>query len=73
MIKTGKTGLSAGRPSTVRKATMEDTPRLVRFNAQITEDEHTKLKLYAVKNKVSISSLLRGWIAALPDGGRTDV
>ena len=40
---------------------------LSRINAQITMEEHLKLKLYCVKNRTSITELVRKMIAALPD------
>ncbi len=62
-----KTRLSAGRPSEKKKVDMRDDVLMVRINAQVTEDEHQKLKMYAVKNKKSISDLLRAYIATLPE------
>ena len=40
---------------------------LSRINAQVTIEEHLKLKLYCVKNRTSITELVRKMIAALPD------
>ena len=40
---------------------------LSRINAHITSEEHLKLKLYCVKNRTSITELVRKMIAALPD------
>lgn len=40
---------------------------LSRINAQITGEEHLKLKMYCVKNRTSITELVRKMIAALPD------
>ena len=40
---------------------------LSRINAQITSKEHLKLKLYCVKNRTTITELVRKMIAALPD------
>jgi hypothetical protein len=40
---------------------------LVRINAQVSEAEHLKLKLHAVKNKTTISELLRTFIGTLKD------
>ena len=40
---------------------------LSRINAQITSEEHLKLKLYCVKNRTSITDLVRKMIAALPE------
>ncbi len=62
------TGLAAGRPSVSKqKLSMIDEPVLVRINAQVTEDDHQKLKIHAAKNKTSISELLRAFIATLPE------
>jgi hypothetical protein len=69
MNKTSNTtGLAAGRPSAGKQQTlsMADDAVLVRINAQVTEEEHLKLKLHAVKNKTSISELLRAYISTLP-------
>ncbi|MHB1222314.1 MAG: plasmid partition protein ParG [Gammaproteobacteria bacterium] len=66
MAKT--TGLSAGRPSASKaKLSMADEVELSRINAQVTSDEHQKLKMYCVKNKTSITDLVRKMIAALPE------
>ena len=40
---------------------------LVRINAQVTEAEHQKLKIYAAKNRTTISELLRKFIGTLKD------
>lgn len=40
---------------------------LVRINAQVTEAEHQKLKIYAAKNRTTISELLRKFIGTLED------
>ena len=40
---------------------------LVRINAQVTEAEHQKLKIYAAKNRTTISELLRNFIGTLKD------
>lgn len=67
-MTTKKTGLSAGRPSAGRqKISMEDGPVLVRINAQVSESEHQKLKMHAVRNKTTISELLREFIGTLPE------
>lgn len=59
-----KLGLSAGRPSENRKsqalaAVVSDEPRKVRVNFELSEDEHMRLKMYAVKTKRSISEIMR--------------
>jgi dsDNA-binding SOS-regulon protein len=62
------TGLAAGRPSAGKKNfSMADDVVLVRINAQVTEAQHQKLKVYAAKNKTSVSELLRAYIASLPE------
>lgn len=67
-MTTQKTGLAAGRPSvTKQKVSMVDEPVLVRINAQVTESEHQKLKMHAVRNKTTISELLREFIGTLPE------
>ncbi|MET3109103.1 hypothetical protein AAKU58_003952 [Oxalobacteraceae bacterium GrIS 1.18] len=62
------TGLAAGRPSVKKQqASMEDEVVLVRINAQITEQQHEKLKIYAAKNKKSVRDLISAFIDGLPD------
>jgi len=62
------TGLAAGRPSASKQTiSMADEPVLVRINAQVTVEDHQKLKIHAAKNKTSISDLLRAFISTLPD------
>nr|AWD72183.1 hypothetical protein pH1NP1_p005 [Polaromonas sp. H1N] len=39
----------------------------VRINAQVTQAEHQKLKIYAAKNRTTISELLRKFIGTLKD------
>ena len=39
----------------------------VRINAQVTQAEHQKLKIYAAKNRTTISELLRTFIGTLKD------
>ena len=39
----------------------------VRINVQVPEAEHQKLKIYAAKNKTTISDLLREFIKTLKD------
>lgn len=65
---TKSTGLSAGRPSVNKaKLSMADDVELSRINAQVTSEEHQKLKMYCVKNKTSITELIKKMIAALPE------
>lgn len=62
------TKMSVSRPSVAKaKISMtEDNIPLLRVNAQVTQDEHQKLKLYCVKNKTSITELVKQMIADLP-------
>jgi len=63
-----KTGLEAGRPSARKaKTSMADNVELSRINAQVTMDEHQKIKMYCAKNRTSITELVKKMIAALPD------
>jgi hypothetical protein len=59
-------GLSAGRPSEVRKkqalAAMVDESRTVRVNFDLSEDEHVRLKMYAAQTRQSVSDILRNLI-----------
>lgn len=71
----GKLGLSAGRPSQARKAAAlkavaDDRGLTVRVNFELDEAEHLKLKIYAAKNRQTISEILRHLIekhVVLPD------
>jgi hypothetical protein len=58
-----KLGLSAGRPSENRKkqalAAVADEGRTVRVNFDLSEDEHMRLKIYAVKSRRSVSEIMR--------------
>jgi hypothetical protein len=64
-----KLGLGAGRPSEKRKVSMADEmpADLVRINAQVSTAHREKLKIYCVKNKTSITDLLRDFIDKLPE------
>lgn len=59
-------GLSAGRPSEAKKkqalAAMSDESRTVRVNFDLSEDEHVRLKMYAVQTRQSVSDILRSLI-----------
>lgn len=65
-----KTTLSAGRPS-ARKAAKamagEDKELKVRVNVELPESARDKLKMHALKNKKTISDLIRAYVASLPD------
>ncbi len=57
-------GLSAGRPSEHKKAAAlkamaEEQRQKVRVNFELDETAHLKLKVYAAKNRRSISDVLR--------------
>lgn len=58
-----KLGLAAGRPSENRKkqamAAIADESRTVRVNFDLSEDEHMRLKMYAVKSRRSVSEIMR--------------
>jgi hypothetical protein len=54
-------------PAAVPNASATEPPVLVRINAQVTEAEHQKLKIYAAKNRTTISELLRTFIGTLKD------
>lgn len=67
-IMTKSTGLSAGRPSVNKaKLSMTDDVELARINAQVTSEEHQKLKMYCVKHRTSITELIKKMIATLPE------
>ena len=59
-----KLGLSAGRPSENRKsqalaAVVSDEPRKVRVNFELSEGDHYRLKMHALKTRRSISEIMR--------------
>jgi hypothetical protein len=58
-----KLGLSAGRPSENRKKqaleAVADKGQTVRVNFDLSDDEHMRLKMYAVKSRRSVSEILR--------------
>jgi hypothetical protein len=64
-----KVGLSAGRPSKKKKAAtlsaLADKRETVRVNFDLARDEHTKLKIYAVKAGKRVADVLRELIATL--------
>jgi hypothetical protein len=49
--------LKAGRPS--KAVNKLEEKKSVRLNFDLSEDLHTKLKLFAVSNKISIADILR--------------
>lgn len=58
-----KLGLSAGRPSENRKKqaleAVADKGQTVRVNFDLSDDEHMRLKMHAVKSRRSVSEILR--------------
>ena len=58
-----KLGLSAGRPSENRKKqaleAVADKGQTVRVNFDLSDDEHMRLKMYAVTSRRSVSQILR--------------
>lgn len=62
-------GLAAGRPSESRKskalAALADNneSKMIRVNFDLSASEHTRLKVYAAKERKSISDVLRELIA----------
>ncbi|TXH60428.1 MAG: chromosome partitioning protein ParB [Thiothrix sp.] len=58
-----KLGLSAGRPSENRKkqalAAINDEGRTVRVNFDVSEEEHLRLKLFAVKSRRTVAEIMR--------------
>ncbi|HDF7255832.1 TPA: chromosome partitioning protein ParB [Enterobacter hormaechei] len=64
--------LSAGRPSArsskaATLASLADTPAMKRVNFQLPAEDHTKLKMYAVRQGKTITELLSEYIAQLPE------
>lgn len=57
-------GLKAGRPSKstgvkeVQLKDVKDTSKKVRVNFDLDEDLHAELKMYAIKNKMSVKQVL---------------
>lgn len=59
-----KLGLAAGRPSADKKAqalraVADVKARMVRVNFELDESEHMRLKVYAARERRSISEILR--------------
>lgn len=60
--------LSAGRPSARKAAlSMADKEKQVRVNVELPESARDKLKMHALKNKQTISDLIRAYVASLPE------
>lgn len=69
-----KIGLMAGRPSeskksTALKALADNKGLMVRVNFELNQDEHIKLKVYAAKERRSISEIMRDLIDKNITGG----
>jgi hypothetical protein len=65
-----KTGLSAGRPSRSKGASLSslaDRAPTSRVNFELNRDLHTKLKVHAAKTGKSVREILTEYIASLPD------
>jgi len=64
------TTLKAGRPSANNKtrtlASLSDDTTIKRVNFELSQDRHTKLKIYAIKTGKSIRELLTEYIDNLP-------
>lgn len=58
-----KLGLLAGRPSENRKkqalAAVADKGQTVRVNFDLSDDEHMRLKMFAVKSRRTVSEIMR--------------
>jgi len=65
------TTLKAGRPSANNRATtlssLADNIAMKRVNFELSQDRHTKLKIYATKTGRSIRELFTEYIDNLPD------
>jgi len=61
-----KLGLTAGRPSENRKkqalAAVAEKDQTVRVNFDLSDDDHMRLKMHAVKSRQSISQIMRDLI-----------
>ena len=73
-MSTKKTNLSSGKPSTRKEAMTklmaadDDNDELkVRVNVELTVAARTKLKMHALKNRKTISQLIRQYVDGLPD------
>ena len=63
--------LTASRPSARNKtatlASLSGDADMKRINFQLPADQHTKLKIYAVKQGKTIKELLTAYVASLPE------
>ncbi|MDR0354852.1 MAG: chromosome partitioning protein ParB [Deltaproteobacteria bacterium] len=48
-----------------KRANAPESAQLVRVNFDITRAEHTKLKIFAAKNGISMADLLRGFVTKI--------
>jgi hypothetical protein len=64
--------ITAGRPSGKNNVTpdllkqLEDKPEMVRLTLDIPVDLHTRLRVYAAKNRKSLVAAVRDWLSGLP-------
>lgn len=66
------TTLRAGRPSArtnkaATLASLSDDASMKRVNFELSADLHSKLKIYAAKQSMSIKELLTNYVANLPE------
>lgn len=64
--------LRAGRPSArtnkaATLASLSDDASMKRVNFELSADLHSKLKIYAAKQSMSIKELLTNYVANLPE------
>jgi len=65
-----KTGLSAGRPSRSKGASLSslaDRAPTSRVNFELDRDLHVKLKIHAARVGKSVKEVLTEYVASLPD------
>ena len=68
--KTNESGAAASILSmNQQKAMKVSEVVLVRINAQITEQQHQKIKIHATKNNKTVRELIGEFIDTLPDVG----
>jgi hypothetical protein len=48
-------------------AQLKDKPKPIRMTIEISDEQHTKLKLFAARNKKTMIAVLRGFIDGLPE------
>jgi hypothetical protein len=59
-----KIGARSATPGRKKSGNPGDVP-LIRVNFDITREEHTKLKIYAAKNGVSMADILRSFVTKI--------